>query len=390
MSPPCPQCVSRLFCTIHHSRPEILPPPVTPQPKAIVPRSFTFYQPSTPIILPKPIDELTREEIRAIIAKHSPLVSESSKRPIDSADPNPDQNAPGPSKRQCKPTDKSDAVVLPPTIGATIPVGRDGSTQQRPRRVACECWNFMTACETEEPPVGTPRAELIAADIADLESRVFRLCRRPQSATRIRCLLCWILFGRWKTWVNSDGLTTRIREHLDNHHHHEYRDKCQQEEVTVPSLDPSLADDNTSNLVFSPRLLAEYLAQWAAVDDQAMRVVERYEFRRILLLCSRAPNLRDSGSIEFWKAHRNVFPLLYQIAMNVLPVRASSASSERAFSSSKLSCTRERNNISAEHMEYLQVLKHSLHRRKANHDNNQTLDFMAHVIDPDGEELAEQ
>ncbi|KAH7325508.1 hypothetical protein B0J17DRAFT_681618 [Rhizoctonia solani] len=64
-------------------------------------------------------------------------------------------------------------------------------------------------------------------------------------------------------------------------------------------------------------------------------------------------------------------------------------SSERAFSSSKLTCTRERNNISAEHMEHLQVLKHSLHRRRANHDNNQTLDFMAHVVDPDGEDLVE-
>ncbi|CAE6514983.1 unnamed protein product [Rhizoctonia solani] len=93
--------------------------------------------------------------------------------------------------------------------------------------------------------------------------------------------------------------------------------------------------------------------------------------------------------VEFWKAHRNVFPLLYQIATNILPFQASSVSSERAFSSSKLTCTRERNNISPEHMGHLQVLKYSLHRRKANHDNNQTLDFMAHIVDPDGEELAE-
>ncbi|CAE6447005.1 unnamed protein product [Rhizoctonia solani] len=90
--------------------------------------------------------------------------------------------------------------------------------------------------------------------------------------------------------------------------------------------------------------------------------------------------------VEFWKAHRNIFPLLYQIAMNVLPVQASFVSSERAFSSAKLTCTRERNNISAEHMEYLQVLKHSLHRRQSNHNNNQTLDFMAHIVNPAREE----
>ncbi|KEP49559.1 hAT family dimerization protein [Rhizoctonia solani 123E] len=393
MSPPCPQCVSRLFCTIH-SRPKTPPPPPVPlQPKAVVPRSFTFYQPSVPVTLPKPIDELTREEIRALITKLSPQTSESSKRPVDSVDSNPstNQSAPGPSKRQRKPVDESEAVILPPTIGATIPVGHDGAVQQRPRRVACECWGFMTGCETEEPPVGIARSELIAADIADFESRVFRQCQRPQSVSRIRCLLCWILFGRWKTWANGDGLTNRIREHLENHHHHEYHDKCQQEGVTVPSLNLTSVDDNTANLVFSPRLLAESLAQWVAIDDQ------RDEFRRILLLCGRAPNLREyewAGSdtmgtinlVEFWKAHRNIFPLLYQIAMNVLPVQASSVSSERAFSSAKLTCTRERNNISAEHMEYLQVLKHSLHRRQANHNNNQTLDFMAHIVNPAGEE----
>ncbi|CEL63598.1 hypothetical protein RSOLAG1IB_10886 [Rhizoctonia solani AG-1 IB] len=280
---------------------------MTPQAKPAVPQSFTFYQPSVPITLPKPIDELTREEIRALIAK----------RPVDYTQPNPDHDAPGPSKRQCKPTDKSDAVVLPPTIAATIPVGHGSATQQRPRRVACECWSFMTACETKEPPVGISRAELVATDIADLESRVFRLCRRPQPATRIRCLLCWFLLGHWKTWVSGDGLTTRIREHLDNHHHHEYREKCQQEGVTVPSLDLSLAGDNTSNLVFSQRLLAEYLAQWAAVDDQAMRVVERHEFRRILLLCSRAPNLRDSD-IPHRKKLTTVTSELYNAEMTCI------------------------------------------------------------------------
>jgi hypothetical protein len=69
--------------------------------------------------------------------------------------------------------------------------------------------------------------------------------------------------------------------------------------------------------------------------------------------------------------------------MDVLPVQASSVSSERAFSSSKFTCTPERNRISEEHMEYLQVLKHSLHRRHLNHENNQTLDFMAHIVDPE-------
>ncbi|CAE6344915.1 unnamed protein product [Rhizoctonia solani] len=314
MAPPCPQCVSRLFCTIHHARPENPPPPVTPQPKTVVPSSFIFYQPSAPITLSRPISEFTRGEVRALAEKarslyvydisililRSLLVMQhssptSSKRPVDGIDTDNDQNIPGPAKRARENVSEVDAVVLPPTISATIPAGPNTtSTQQRPRRVACECWNFMTGCETEETPVGIPRAELVTADIADLESRVFRLCRRPQSTTRIRCLLCWILYGRWKTWVNNDGLTNRIREHLEKHHPQEYHDKCEQEGVTVPTLNFTSSEDDTSDLVFSPGLLAEYLAQWAAIDDQAMRVVDRYEFRRVLLLCSRAPNLRDS------------------------------------------------------------------------------------------------
>ena len=49
--------------------------------------------------------------------------------------------------------------------------------------------------------------------------------------------------------------------------------------------------------------------------------------------------------------------------MDVLPAQASSVSSELVFSSSKLTCTRDRNQISAELVEHLQVLKHSLRRQ---------------------------
>ncbi|KAG9079177.1 hypothetical protein FRC06_007899 [Ceratobasidium sp. 370] len=93
--------------------------------------------------------------------------------------------------------------------------------------------------------------------------------------------------------------------------------------------------------------------------------------------------------VDFWKAQRYAFPLLYQVAMDILPVQASSVSSERAFSSSKMTCTRERSKISAENMEHLQVLKHGLHRRRADGENHQTLDFMAHIVSPDTSEDGE-
>ncbi|KAG8696610.1 hypothetical protein FRC08_007037 [Ceratobasidium sp. 394] len=95
---------------------------------------------------------------------------------------------------------------------------------------------------------------------------------------------------------------------------------------------------------------------------------------------------QDMGTIElvqYWRLHRYEFPLLYRIAMDVLPAQASSVSSERAFSSSKLACTRERSLILPENLERLQVLKHALHRRRANAGRaEQSLDFMEHIVRP--------
>ncbi|KAG9093931.1 hypothetical protein FS749_013461 [Ceratobasidium sp. UAMH 11750] len=68
----------------------------------------------------------------------------------------------------------------------------------------------------------------------------------------------------------------------------------------------------------------------------------------------------NADLVDFWKNHQFTYPLLFRIAMDVLPVQASSVSSERVFLSSKLTCTAERNRITPENMEYLQVLKHAL------------------------------
>ncbi|QRV92764.1 AC9 transposase [Ceratobasidium sp. AG-Ba] len=81
--------------------------------------------------------------------------------------------------------------------------------------------------------------------------------------------------------------------------------------------------------------------------------------------------------VSFWKDRQHTYPLLYRIAMDVLPVQASSVSSERVFSSSKLTCVAGRNRITPENMEYLQVLKHALHRRRRGQDNILELDFVS-------------
>jgi hypothetical protein len=76
-------------------------------------------------------------------------------------------------------------------------------------------------------------------------------------------------------------------------------------------------------------------------------------------------------------------PLIHRVALDILPAQASSVSSERVFSSSKLTCTQFRNHISASNVEALQILKHSLRCRPDTplFDAPETLDFMAHHCD---------
>ena len=66
------------------------------------------------------------------------------------------------------------------------------------------------------------------------------------------------------------------------------------------------------------------------------------------------------------------YPLLFKVALDVLPVQASAVPCERIFSSSKETCTTRRSLLSASLLEILQVLK-QLYREKR-------LDFASHWI----------
>jgi hypothetical protein len=71
------------------------------------------------------------------------------------------------------------------------------------------------------------------------------------------------------------------------------------------------------------------------------------------------------------------------VALDILPAQASSVSSERVFSSSKMTCTQFRTRISASNVEALQILKHSLCGQTDTplYDEPETLDFMGHHLD---------
>ncbi|KAG8728978.1 DNA-directed RNA polymerase II subunit rpb1, partial [Ceratobasidium sp. 423] len=83
--------------------------------------------------------------------------------------------------------------------------------------------------------------------------------------------------------------------------------------------------------------------------------------------------------VEFWRVHEFIYHLLHRIAMDVLPVRAPSVSSERVFSSSKMTCTAERSRLSVKTMEALRVLKHALkHHHRESSEPEMTLNFISH------------
>jgi hypothetical protein len=57
--------------------------------------------------------------------------------------------------------------------------------------------------------------------------------------------------------------------------------------------------------------------------------------------------------------HREIWPTLFEIALDYLPIQASSVASERVFSSSAETDTKKRNRISPPLFEALQMLKYA-------------------------------
>ncbi|KIK20568.1 hypothetical protein PISMIDRAFT_105482, partial [Pisolithus microcarpus 441] len=80
--------------------------------------------------------------------------------------------------------------------------------------------------------------------------------------------------------------------------------------------------------------------------------------------------------LKFWEVNQMQFPMLFAIAMDYLPIQASSVPCERVFLSSAEMDTKKRNQISPILMEALQMLKYHLKQEQ--------LDFMVNwTISPD-------
>jgi len=77
------------------------------------------------------------------------------------------------------------------------------------------------------------------------------------------------------------------------------------------------------------------------------------------------------------QSKQNVYPLLFCVAMDVLPAQASSVPCERIFSSSKLTCTDSRNRLLPDTIEALQFLKFTYKQSRLNF----TPDLIAEEVD---------
>jgi hypothetical protein len=66
------------------------------------------------------------------------------------------------------------------------------------------------------------------------------------------------------------------------------------------------------------------------------------------------------------KVERENYKLLYRVALDVMPIQATSVPCERAFSSSKETSTARRNRLSPELMEWLQMLKYAFRNERLN------------------------
>ncbi|KAG8735337.1 hypothetical protein FRC10_010697 [Ceratobasidium sp. 414] len=135
-------------------------------------------------------------------------------------------------------------------------------------------------------PAAANLEDICAANSAHQVSRPFSEFKCLPDGKYFRCTLCLRAGGLWTTYANrSDGLTGLLRKHLEKDPGLTYRSKCEAEGVIPRGADGDIDSDNKESTSAGVR---DPIARLAAIDDQAMRAVERREFVRLLIYCSRA------------------------------------------------------------------------------------------------------
>ncbi|THH15527.1 hypothetical protein EUX98_g9453 [Antrodiella citrinella] len=120
-------------------------------------------------------------------------------------------------------------------------------------------------------------------------------------------------------------------------------------DTSAPSMTSATTKSSTPNQTETE----EECTRWVALENKATvdKELTRYINGDI-----------HSGSINlvaYWEAKQLEFPLLFRVAMDILPVQASSVPCEHVFSSSKETDTMRRSKLSPALIEILQILKYS-------------------------------
>ncbi|KDQ51398.1 hypothetical protein JAAARDRAFT_185205 [Jaapia argillacea MUCL 33604] len=127
--------------------------------------------------------------------------------------------------------------------------------------------------------------------------------------------------------------------------------KYSQSSMSSESLTRS--GSNMPTLEESDREAAERAA------DERDRITVDQELRRYLDSPTiSGPALEHFNLVSFWQGHSHLFPILYRVALDVLPAQASAVCCERIFSSSKETITARRSKLSSTMLEILQFLKY--------------------------------
>ncbi|KDQ54070.1 hypothetical protein JAAARDRAFT_135955, partial [Jaapia argillacea MUCL 33604] len=101
---------------------------------------------------------------------------------------------------------------------------------------------------------------------------------------------------------------------------------------------------------------AEKAAQEAEELASDLRVVDE-ELRRYLEHGTLQGAERDISLVKFWESKVFIYPLLYRVALDVLPVQASAVPCERIFSSARETTTVRQNKLNPALLKVLQILK---------------------------------
>ncbi|PPQ86446.1 hypothetical protein CVT24_010134 [Panaeolus cyanescens] len=166
-------------------------------------------------------------------------------------------------------------VTLNPTLKAIQGIVRKRrvDTQHKPSNfTACPSpsVNDFTNPSDSESPESTPLLD-----------------SKPNSEY-VQCRLC----VTWKTWKNTDGITTTIRKHLLQNHGEIYSKVL--EVLGIPSPSSSSVDQVTRDSEpFSVQKWISLMLDWIVVDDIPLHVVECEEFRRWVLYGARQASESD-------------------------------------------------------------------------------------------------